>query len=175
MPWISHHNIRCGGLKYCSEQQKNFLTHALDQLKSEPRMMFNENFEHLKKLIPAKIPFTFLQIVCQSSNWFLQQVHPCASETAVMLIVISRRQLPTICESGLDPILVMIYLRLVIITRINITHVRPGIITDDEMRIARISHRDNIRDGPGAPVGDILLFTHKSLIVWSWKREREII
>ena len=53
-----------------------------------------------------------------------------------MLIVISRRQLPTICESGLDPILVMIYVRLVIISHINTTHVRPGIITDDEMRLA---------------------------------------
>ena len=127
MPRLSHHNIRCGGLKYCAEQQKNFLTHALDKLKSEPRMMFNENFEHLKKLIKTKIQFAFLQIVCQSSNWFLQQVHPWASETAVMLIVISRRQLPTICESGLDPILVLIYLGLVIITRINITHVRPAL------------------------------------------------
>lgn len=84
-----------------------------------------------------------------------------------MLIVISRRQLPTIFESGLDPILVMIYLRLVIITHINITHVRPGIITDDEMRLARISHCDNIRDGPGASERDILLFTRKSLIVSS--------
>ena len=55
---------------------------------------------------------------------------------------------------------------LVIISRINITHVRPGIITGDEMRLALISHRDNIRDGPGAPEADRLLFTRKSLIVF---------
>ena len=57
---------------------------------------------------------------------------------------------------------------LVIISRINITHVRPGIITDDEMSLALISHRDNIRvrDGPGAPEADRLLFTRKSLIVF---------
>ena len=81
-----------------------------------------------------------------------------------MLIVISRRQLPTICESGLDPILVMIYARLVIISHINTTHVSPGIITDDEMRLAQISHRDNI--SPGVPEADILLFTLRSLIVF---------
>ena len=55
---------------------------------------------------------------------------------------------------------------LVIISRINITHVRPGIITDDEMSLALISHRDNIRDWPGAPEADRLLFTRKSLIVF---------
>ena len=55
---------------------------------------------------------------------------------------------------------------LVIISHINITHVRPGIITDDEMSTALISHRDNIRDGPGAPEAELLLFTLKSLIVF---------
>ena len=48
---------------------------------------------------------------------------------------------------------------LVIISRINITHVRPGIITDDEMRLALISHRDNIRDWPGAPEADTYYFS----------------
>ena len=55
---------------------------------------------------------------------------------------------------------------LVIISHINITHVRPGIITDDEMSTALISHRDNIRDGPRAPEAELLVFTLKSLIVF---------